>query len=233
MSFAVDIITLYPEMFPGYLNYSLAGKAKTKNIWNLNIIPIRDFAIDKHRNVDDTPAGGGAGMVMRADILAKAIDSNQQSNNDNRPLILLTPRGKPLSQQRVKELSQGTGIRLICGRFEGIDQRLIDSRDIEEISIGDYILSGGEGAALILLDAIIRLLPGVMGNKKSAISETFEENLLEYPQYTRPILFEDKEIPKILLSGDHKKIAEWRQQMSFKITKERRPDLWEKYKKQH
>lgn len=230
MAFKADIITLYPEMFPGFLGFSLAAKARNKGLWDLNTIQLRDFALDKHRSVDDTPSGGGAGMVMRADILAKAIDSISTEELTDRSLILLSPRGKPLTQARVKSLAQSKGAVLICGRFEGVDQRLIDSRNIEEISIGDYILSGGETAALVLLDAVIRLLPGVMGNLESAESESFEQNLLEYPHYTRPAIFEGKTIPSVLTSGNHQEIAKWRKSQAIKITQERRPDLWEKYK---
>lgn len=228
MNFKIDIITLYPELFPGALASSLAGKALKENKWSLNTIYLRDFAIDKHKNVDDTPAGGGAGMILRADILAKAIDS-VSTPDDQRPIIYLTPRGKPLKQAMVKDFAKQTGVIIVCGRFEGIDQRIIEKRNLIEISIGDYIVSGGEIASFVFLDSIIRLLPGVMGNSLSAESESFENNLLEYPQYTRPHCFEGENIPDILTSGHHQKIALWRQQAAEEITKERRPDLWNLY----
>jgi tRNA (guanine37-N1)-methyltransferase len=189
-------------------------------------VQIRDFALDKHRSVDDTPAGGGAGMVMRADVLARVIDATAAAD-DPRPRLLMSPRGKPLTQAKVRELAGGPGAIILCGRFEGIDQRVIDSRQLEEVSIGDYILSGGEMAALVLLDAVVRLLPGVMGNEHSGTEESFENGLLEHPHYTRPTVFEDQSIPEVLLSGNHKKIAEWRRARAEEITRERRPDLWE------
>ncbi|HEX8048885.1 tRNA (guanosine(37)-N1)-methyltransferase TrmD [Rhizobium sp.] len=229
MSFRATILTLYPEMFPGHLGTSLAGKAMERGQWALDTVQIRDFATDKHRTVDDTPAGGGAGMVLKPDVLARAID--HASENDNRPRLLMSPRGKPLTQNRVRELAAGDGVIIVCGRFEGVDQRVIDGRDLEEVSIGDYILSGGEPAALILLDAIVRILPGVMGNDLSGLHESFEGGLLEHPHYTRPQLWEDREIPAVLTSGNHGAIAKWQRQEAEKLTKERRPDLLEKQPK--
>lgn len=230
MSFRATILTLYPEMFPGPLGQSLSGRALDKGLWDLETSQIRDFATDKHRSVDDTPAGGGAGMVLRADILAKAIDA-AAPEDDPRPRILMSPRGTPLNQQRAHELAEGPGAIIVCGRFEGVDQRVIDSRKLEEISIGDYILSGGEIGAITMLDAIVRLIPGVMGNMESADTESFETGLLEHPQYTRPTEFEGLTIPDVLTSGNHKKIAEWRQQQAEKLTQDRRPDLWDLYDK--
>ncbi|MGV1836611.1 tRNA (guanosine(37)-N1)-methyltransferase TrmD [Rhizobium rhizogenes] len=226
MSFRATILTLYPEMFPGHLGASLAGKAMERGQWALDTAQIRDFATDKHRTVDDTPAGGGAGMVLKPDVLARAID--HASENDNRPRLLMSPRGKPLTQKRVRELASGDGVIIVCGRFEGVDQRVIDGRDLEEVSIGDYILSGGEPAALILLDAIVRILPGVMGNDLSGLHESFEGGLLEHPHYTRPQIWEEREIPAVLTSGNHGAIAKWQKQEAEKLTKERRPDLLEK-----
>ncbi|NTF69726.1 tRNA (guanosine(37)-N1)-methyltransferase TrmD [Rhizobium rhizogenes] len=226
MSFRATILTLYPEMFPGHLGASLAGKAMERGQWALDTVQIRDFATDKHRTVDDTPAGGGAGMVLKPDVLARAID--HASENDNRPRLLMSPRGKPLTQKRVRELASGDGVIIVCGRFEGVDQRVIDGRDLEEVSIGDYILSGGEPAALILLDAIVRILPGVMGNDLSGLHESFEGGLLEHPHYTRPQVWEEREIPAVLTSGNHGAIAKWQKQEAEKLTKERRPDLLEK-----
>ena len=224
MSFSACVLTLYPEMFPGALGLSLAGRALEAGTWSLEAIQIRDFATDRHRTVDDTPAGGGAGMVMRADVLAKAID-HASPEGDARPRLLMSPRGKPLTQARVRELAAGPGAVILCGRFEGVDQRVIDARGLEEVSIGDFILSGGEPAALVLLDAVVRLLPGVMGNAVSGEDESFENGLLEHPQYTRPQEFEGREIPEVLISGNHKKIAAWRRAESEVLTKERRPDL--------
>lgn len=222
MAFKATVLTLYPEMFPGFLGESLSGKALGREDWSLEAVQIRDFATSKHRNVDDTPAGGGAGMVLRADILAAAIDS---VGPDERPRLLMSPRGKPLSQARVRELAAGDGVVIVCGRFEGVDQRVIDSRGLEEVSIGDYILSGGEPAALILLDAIVRVLPGVMGNPESGTHESFENGLLEHPHYTRPQIFEGVEIPGVLTSGNHAAIEKWRREEALKLTSERRPDL--------
>mgnify|MGYP001950542456 FL=1 len=224
------MLTLFPEMFPGPLGFSLAGRALEEERWALETVDIRGFARDKHRSVDDTPAGGGAGMVMRADVLAAAIDA-VHGPSDERPLIYLSPRGKPLDQARVRSLAEGPGAVLLCGRFEGIDQRVIEARGLEEVSLGDFVLSGGESAALALLDAVIRLLPGVMGKEASGEEESFETGLLEYPHYTRPPVFEGREIPEILTSGHHGRIAEWRRQEAEKLTRERRPDLWEKYLK--
>ena len=224
MSFRASVLTLYPQMFPGHLEQSLSGRALERGDWSLEAVQIRDFAHDRHSSVDDTPAGGGAGMVLKADVLAEAID-HVSPPGDNRPRLLLSPRGKPLTQAKVRSLAEGEGVVLVCGRFEGVDQRAIDGRALEEVSIGDYILSGGEPAALVLLDAVIRLLPGVMGNDQSGLSESFEDGLLEYPHYTRPQIWEDRAIPEVLLSGNHKKIDAWRRAESEKLTAERRPDL--------
>jgi len=226
VSFRASVLTLYPEMFPGPLGLSLAGRALEAGSWSLDLVHIRDFAGDKHRTVDDTPAGGGAGMVMRADVLAKAIDHAAPSD-DMRPRLLMSPRGKPLTQAKVRELATGPGAVIVCGRFEGVDQRVIDARQLEEVSIGDYILSGGEPAALVLLDAVVRLLPGVMGNELSGDHESFEDGLLEYPHYTRPQLFEGQPIPDVLTSGNHARVAKWRRAEAERLTRERRPDLLE------
>ncbi|EUC00140.1 tRNA (guanine-N(1)-)-methyltransferase [Rhizobium sp. CF080] len=223
MTFRATILTLYPEMFPGHLAVSLAGKALERGQWSLDTVQIRDFAQDRHRTVDDTPAGGGAGMVLKPDILAKAID--KVSEGDNRPRLLMSPRGKPLTQEKVRELAAGDGVVIVCGRFEGVDQRVIDARNLEEVSIGDYVLSGGEPAALTLLDAVVRILPGVMGNALSGTHESFENGLLEHPQYTRPQVFEGLEIPAVLTSGNHAAIEKWRLEEARKLTAERRPDL--------
>jgi tRNA (guanine37-N1)-methyltransferase len=225
------VLTIFPEMFPGPLGMSLAGKALAEGKWSLETIDIRDFATDKHRSVDDTPAGGGAGMVMRADIAAAAIDAARAAAPGNVPTLYLSPRGPQLTQARVRELAQGPGAILLCGRFEGLDQRVLDARNIDEVSIGDYVLSGGELAAQVLIDACVRLLPGVAGNESSLAEESFAEGLLEYPHYTRPREFEGRAIPEVLLSGDHKAIAKWRREQAEKLTRERRPDLWEKRKK--
>lgn len=224
MTFAATVLTLYPEMFPGALGMSLAGRALEAGTWSLQTVQIRDFATDKHRSVDDTPAGGGAGMVMRADVMARAIDFAAPAE-DPRPRLLMSPRGKPLNQARVRELAAGPGVVIVCGRFEGVDQRVIDARQLEEVSIGDYILSGGEPAAHIVLDAIVRLLPGVMGNEASGDEESFESGMLEHPHYTRPQVFEDMPIPEVLTSGNHARIAAWRREQALKLTRERRPDL--------
>ena len=224
MGFAATVLTLYPEMFPGSLGVSLAGKALEAGTWSLESRNIRDFATDKHRMVDDTPAGGGPGMVMKPDVLASAIDA-ASPEGDLRPRLLMSPRGKPLTQDRVRELAAGPGAVILCGRFEGVDERVITRRGLQEVSIGDYVLSGGELGALVLLDAVVRLLPGVMGHAESGSSESFEQGLLEYPQYTRPREFEGEEIPAVLLSGDHQAIARWKQAQSERITAERRPDL--------
>jgi tRNA (guanine37-N1)-methyltransferase len=224
VSYRVGVLTLYPEMFPGALGLSLAGRALAAGTWSLDLTQIRDFATDRHRTVDDTPAGGGAGMVMRADVLAGAVDHVSPAG-DPRPRLLMSPRGRPLTQARVRELAAAPGLVIVCGRFEGVDQRVIEARQLEEVSIGDYILSGGELAAQVLLDAIVRLLPGVMGNAESGIHESFEDGLLEYPHYTRPQLFEGRDIPAVLTSGNHAKIADWRRAEAEKLTAERRPDL--------
>lgn len=223
--FAADVLTLYPEMFPGPLGVSLAGRALVEGGWSLAATQIRDFAEGRHRNVDDTPTGGGPGMVMRADVLARAIDAVSPLD-DPRPRLVMTPRGAPLKQARVRELAAGPGVVIVCGRFEGIDERVIGHRHLEEVSIGDYVLSGGEVAALVLLDAVVRLLPGVMGNGLSGLTESFEEGLLEHAQYTRPPVFEDEAIPQVLLSGDHAKVDAWRRTDAEQVTRERRPDLW-------
>jgi tRNA (guanine37-N1)-methyltransferase len=217
-------------MFPGPLGSSLAGKALADGKWALSAIDLRDFALGKHRSVDDTPAGGGAGMVMRADIAAAAIDAARASMPKDAPTIYLSPRGKPLTQARARELAAGPGVILLCGRFEGVDERVLEARAVEEMSIGDYVLSGGELAALVLIDACVRLLPGVAGNEVSLAEESFADGLLEYPHYTRPRDFEGRAIPDVLLSGDHEKIAEWRREQAEKITRERRPDLWNRRK---
>jgi tRNA (guanine37-N1)-methyltransferase len=218
------ILTLFPEMFPGPLGISLAGKALSSGLWALEARDIRASATDKHRSVDDTPAGGGPGMVLRADVLAAAIDA--ADTPPALPRLLMSPRGRPLTQSRVRELAAGPGALIVCGRFEGVDQRLIEARRLEEVSIGDYVLSGGEIAALALIDACVRLLPGVMGKAESGTEESFSDSLLEYPQYTRPQLFEGRPIPEILISGDHAKVAAWRKAEAEQLTEMRRPDLW-------
>jgi tRNA (guanine37-N1)-methyltransferase len=223
--FRATVLTIFPEMFPGPLGLSLAGRALTDGLWSLDAPDIRASATDKHRSVDDTPAGGGAGMVMRADVLAAAIDAASPPG-DKRPRFLMSPRGRPFDQAKAVALAEGPGVLIVAGRFEGVDERVIAARNLEEVSIGDYVLSGGEIAALAVLDAVVRLLPGVMGNVQSGESESFAEGLLEYPQYTRPQIFEGQAIPEVLLSGDHKKIAEWRLSEARRITAERRPDLF-------
>ena len=228
MSFAAQILTLYPEMFPGPLGVSLAGRAMAEGKWSCDPIHIRDFATDKHRTVDDTPAGGGAGMVLRPDILGLAIDHALEKRPDL-PVIAMTPRGTPVTQTRVRELASGPGATILCGRFEGFDERIFEARPVEQISMGDVILSGGEMGALMLLDACIRLLPGVMGAASSGDEESFESGLLEYPHYTRPALWEGRAIPEVLRSGDHAKIAAWRKQRAEDDTRLRRPDLWERH----
>jgi tRNA (guanine37-N1)-methyltransferase len=224
VTFRATVLTLYPEMFPGPLGQSLAGRALTEGGWVLETVQIRDFATDRHRTVDDTPAGGGAGMVMRADVLARAIDHASPAN-DSRPRLLMSPRGNPLTQARVRELATGPGAVIVCGRFEGVDQRVIEARNLEEVSVGDYILSGGEPAAIVLLDAVVRLLPGVMGNEASGTDESFENGMLEHPHYTRPAEFEGRAIPEVLVSGNHAKIADWQRKEAERLTGERRPDL--------
>jgi len=226
-----SVLTLFPEMFPGPLGGSLAGKALASGVWALDVTDIRDFATDKHRSVDDTPAGGGPGMVMKADVLGRAIDATtqrtaQDTAQDTRPRLLMSPRGVPLTQARVEALTVGPGAVLVCGRFEGIDERVIVARGLEEVSIGDYVLSGGEIAAMALIDACVRLLPGVMGAQTSSAEESFADGLLEYPHYTRPQLWEGRPIPEVLTSGDHGKIAAWRHAEAERLTGERRPDLW-------
>ena len=228
MTFAATILTLYPGMFPGPLGHSLAGRALAEGTWSLDTLQIRDFAADKHRTVDDTPAGGGAGMVLKVDVLARAIDHAHALHPDA-PVVAMTPRGKPLTQARVRELAAGPGVTVLCGRFEGFDERIFAGRAVEEIAVGDVVLSGGECAALLLLDACIRLLPGVMGTALSGHEESFENGLLEYPHYTRPSDWEGRTIPQVLRSGDHAKIAAWRKSMAEDHTRLRRPDLWERH----
>src|SRR3954465_3727604 len=228
MSWAATILTLYPEMFPGPLGVSLAGRAVGEGIWSLETVQIRDFATDKHRSVDDTPAGGGAGMVMRADGLAAAAD-HVLARRPEAPMLAMTPRGRLLTQDHVRELAAGPGVSILCGRFEGMDERLFEARPIVPISVGDYVLSGGEPAALVLLDACVRLLPGVMGAPSSGEEESFESGLLEYPHYTRPVIWEGRAIPEVLRSGDHAKIAAWRKSRAAEETRLRRPDLIERH----
>jgi tRNA (guanine37-N1)-methyltransferase len=224
MTWRATILTLFPDAFPGPLGISLAGRALAAGLWSLDVRDIRDSATDRHRSVDDTPAGGGPGMVLRADVLAKAIDAAELS--PDRPRLLMSPRGRPLTQSRVVELAAGPGPLIVCGRFEGVDQRVIEARGLEEVSIGDYVLSGGEIAAMTLIDACVRLLPGVMGKAESGADESFSHGLLEYPQYTRPQEFEGRTIPEVLVSGDHAKVAAWRREQAESLTKVRRPDLW-------
>ena len=226
--FQVKIFTLYPELFPGPFDKGIYGKANKKKIWNLNIIDIRDYAEDKYKTVDDVPYGGGSGMVMRADVIANSLDKNLSVNEK---IYYLSPRGKLLNQEIAKKISNEKKMNILCGHFEGVDQRVIDNRNIEEISIGDYILSGGETASYVILDSVLRLIPGVLGNKDSIIDESFENGLLEYPQYTKPQKWEEKKAPDVLLSGDHAQIKSWRLDQSESITRHRRPDLWKTYKK--
>jgi tRNA (guanine37-N1)-methyltransferase len=228
VTFAATVLTLYPDMFPGPLGHSLAGRALREGIWSLETVQIRDFAADRHRSVDDTPAGGGAGMVMRVDVLAAACDAVLERRPDA-PLVAMTPRGRPLTQALVRELSAGPGVSILCGRFEGIDERLFEARPILPVSVGDYVLSGGEVAALALLDACVRLLPGVMGAPTSGEEESFEGGGLEYPHYTRPLTWEGRTIPEVLRSGDHAKIAAWRKARAVEDTRSRRPDLMERH----
>ena len=222
------VFTLYPELFPGPLDNGLHKKALEKKLWSLEVVNIRDFATDKHKTVDDTPFGGGSGMLMRADVLANSLD--KKISNKEEPIIYLSPKGKRFDHIYAKKLLKNN-INIICGHFEGIDQRLLETRKIEEISLGDFILSGGEIGAFVVIDTIVRLIPGVMGNQNSLVEETFEKNLLEYPQYTKPQKWEEKEVPSVLLTGDHAKIKDWRLSQSEDITRRRRPDLWKKYKK--
>jgi tRNA (guanine37-N1)-methyltransferase len=221
-----SVITIFPDMFPGPLGLSLAGKAHQKGIWSLDAIDLRDFATDRHRTVDDTPAGGGPGMVMKPDVIARAIDAVA---TDERPRLLMSPRGTPLTQRKVAALAEGPGVVLLCGRFEGVDERVIAGRNLEEVSVGDYVLSGGEVAALVLIDTCVRLLPGVMGQEGSLAEESFADGLLEYPQYTRPQVWEGQGIPEVLVSGDHAKVAAWRRAEAERLTGTRRPDLWAAY----
>ena len=222
------IFTLYPELFPGYLGQGIFGKALSEKKWNLDTVNIRDYALDKHKTVDDTTYGGGEGMLMKADVLATSIDKNVGSGEK---IIYLSPRGKLFNHQFAKKLAQEKTVNIICGHFEGVDERLLYTRNIEEISIGDFVLSGGEGASLIILDALLRFIPGILGNKNSAQYESFENGLLEYPQFTKPQIWEEKSVPDVLLSGDHAKIKDWRLSQSEAITRDRRPDLWQLYKK--
>ena len=223
-----QVFTLYPEVFPGPLSKGLYGKALSKKLWNLNIVNIRDAAEDKHKTVDDTPYGGGSGMLLKADVLAKSLDQNKI---EGEKIIYLSPKGKKFDQNYAQELSNEKSVSFICGHFEGVDERILSTRNIEEISIGDYILSGGETAAFVVIDSILRLLPGVLGNENSRVDESFENGLLEYPQYTKPQIWEEKSVPEVLLSGNHNKIKDWRLSQSEAITRVRRPDLWQKYKK--
>ena len=223
-----QVFTLYPEVFPGPLSKGLYGKALFSDLWKLKVVNIRDSADDKHKTVDDTPYGGGTGMLLKPDVLAKSLDENR---NENERILYLSPKGKKFDQNLAKELANEKSLSIICGHFEGVDERILSTRNIEEVSIGDYVLSGGESAAYVLIDSILRLLPGVLGNENSKLDETFETWLLEYPQYTKPQIWEEKAVPDVLLSGDHNKIKHWRLSQSEAITRDRRPDLWEKYKK--
>ena len=223
-----QVFTLYPEVFPGPLSKGLYGKAMSKNLWDLKVVNIRDAAEDRHKTVDDTTYGGGSGMLLKADVLAKSIDQNK---NEGETILYLSPRGKKFDQSYAKKLAREKSLSLICGHFEGVDERVLSTRNIEEVSIGDYVLSGGETAAYVVIDSVLRLLPGVLGNDNSKMEETFENGLLEYPQYTKPQIWDKKAVPDVLLSGDHSKIKDWRLSQSEAITRVRRPDLWEKYKK--
>ncbi len=232
MTWHATVVTLFPEMFPGGLGHSLPGRALEDKKWLLDSVQIRDFAPDKHRTVDDTPYGGGAGMVLKPDVIHRALESAKGLGNPDRPMIYLTPRGKPLTQKMVRHFGLNTpGVVLLCGRYEGVDHRVVEHWDLEEISIGDYVLSGGELPAQVLLDACVRLIPGVIGKEESLINESFELGILEYPQYTKPQCWQNKIVPDVLLSGDHQKIAKWRQEEAEKITRIRRPDLWQAYLK--
>ena len=228
--FIAQVFTLYPDSFPGPLDKGLYGKAMEKKIWDLKIVDIREYALDKHKTVDDTPYGGGSGMLLKPDIVAKSLDANIKNGEK---IFYLSPRGKVFNQNIAKEISKENKVNLICGHFEGIDQRVLDNREIEEISIGDFVLSGGESASYVFLDAILRLIPGVIGNEESKNEESFENGLLEYPQYTKPQIWEEKSVPNVLLSGDHAKIKDWRLTQSKAITRHRRPDLWQKYNKKN
>ena len=228
--FIAQVFTLYPDYFPGPLNKGLYGKAMEKKIWDLKTVDIREYTLDKHKTVDDTPYGGGSGMLLKPDVVAKSLDENTKSGEK---IFYLSPRGKVFNQNLAKEISKENKINLICGHFEGIDQRVLDNREIEEISIGDVVLSGGETASYVFLDAILRLIPGVIGNEESKNEESFENGLLEYPQYTKPQIWEEKSVPNVLLSGDHAKIKDWRLTQSKAITRDRRPDLWQKYNKKN
>ena len=228
--FIAQVFTLYPDFFPGPLDKGLYGKAMEKKIWDLKTVDIREYALDKHKTVDDTPYGGGSGMLLKPDIVAKSLDANIKNGEK---IFYLSPRGKVFNQNIAKEISKENKVNLICGHFEGIDQRVLDNREIEEISIGDFVLSGGESASYVFLDAILRLIPGVIGNEKSKNEESFENGLLEYPQYTKPQIWEEKSVPNVLLSGDHAKIKDWRLTQSKAITRHRRPDLWQKYNKKN
>ena len=223
-----QVFTLYPDVFPGPLSKGLYGKALSKNLWNLKVVNIRDAAEDKHKTVDDTPYGGGSGMLLKADVLANSLDQNK---TEGERLLYLSPKGKKFDQNYAKELASEKSLSMICGHFEGVDERVLSTRNIEEVSIGDYVLSGGESAAYVVIDSILRLLPGVLGNDNSKLDESFENSLLEYPQYTKPQIWEEKAVPEVLLSGDHSKIKDWRLSQSEAITRDRRPDLWQKYKK--
>ena len=223
-----QVFTLYPEVFPGPLSKGMYGKAMSKDLWNLKVVNIRDAAEDKHKTVDDTPYGGGSGMLLKPDVLAKSLDQNKV---EGERILYLSPKGKKFDQNYAKRLAKEKSISLICGHFEGVDERVLSTRNIEEISIGDYVLSGGETAAYVVIDSVLRLLPGVLGNDNSKIEETFENGLLEYPQFTKPQIWEEKAVPDVLLSGDHSKIKDWRLSQSEAITRHRRPDLWQKYKK--
>ena len=228
--FIAQVFTLYPDCFPGPLDKGLFGKAMEKKIWDLKIVDIREYASDKHKTVDDTPYGGGSGMLLKPDVVAKSLDANIKNGEK---IFYLSPRGKVFNQNIAKEISKENKVNLICGHFEGIDQRVLDNREIEEISIGDFVLSGGETASYVFLDAILRLIPGVIGNEESKNEESFENGLLEYPQYTKPQIWEEKSVPNVLLSGDHAKIKDWRLTQSKAITRHRRPDLWQKYNKKN
>ena len=228
--FIAQVFTLYPDFFPGPLDKGLYGKAMEKKIWDLKTVDIREYALDKHKTVDDTPYGGGSGMLLKPDVVAKSLDANIKNGEK---IFYLSPRGKVFNQNIAKEISKENTVNLICGHFEGIDQRVLDNREIEEISIGDFVLSGGETASYVFLDAILRLIPGVIGNEESKNEESFENGLLEYPQYTKPQIWEEKSVPNVLLSGDHAKIKDWRLTQSKAITRHRRPDLWQKYNKKN